>query len=450
MAQGSLYHPATADTAHTVPSYWEATAGPPPEGCVPLAGDEACDIAVIGGGYTGLSAALHLARDLGVDVRVLEAGRIGWGASGRNGGFNCVGAAKLSGAAMLKRVGRDEVRRYYAAQVEATELVAQLSQDEGIDFDRQGDGVISVAHKPSRVRELEEEARWDREVTGLTSTLWSREELRERGHAGPEAHGALHHAAGFGLHPLKYHRGLTRAALARGVTIHDRSRVTGWVRQGGGHRLVTSGGSLRAKRVLIATNGYTTDALHPHLAGTFLPALSNIVTTRPLTAAEQAAQGWTTGTPLSDSRNLLFYFRLLADGRLLLGARGGTWGSPEASASYRRWLEGRIGIAYPAWRGVETTHFWSGLVCLSANLTPMLGQVPENSGVWYALAYHGNGVASAGWAGRAIAHAMTGGPVPGVGIPALMATAPTRFPLGPWRRWLLKAAYLKFMVQDLL
>lgn len=448
---GGLYHDAAYDTGRVVDSHWEATAPPASSGCERLQGDSTCDVAVIGGGFTGLSTALHLARDHGVDVAVLEAGPPGWGASGRNGGFCCIGAGKLSGPAMLERYGEEETRRYWRSQVEAVELVDTLATDEGFDIDRTTTGIIEVAHRPSRWTALHEEARFLTRYAGIRTEVWSRDALAAHAYAGPEAHGGMLNGIGFGLHPLKYHRGLTAATMRHGARLHARSPVMAWQRANGGHRLVTPAGSLSARRVVIATNGYTADGLHPALAGTILPALSNIVVTRPLTEAEREAQGWVTDRPVSDTRTLLFYYRLLPDGRFLLGARGSTRGDPGSAASMRRWMMRRLGEMWPAWRDVPVERFWSGLVCLSANLTPMIGRVPDDPGVFYGLAYHGNGVATATWTGRAIARAITGtNDSESVGVPAPMAAPPRRFPLARWRLWALRAAYLGFRIRDAL
>ena len=140
------------------PSYWEATAGPNDVRAEPLTSDDSCEVAIIGGGYTGLSAALHLARDYDIDVRVLEAGHIGWGASGRNGGFCCLPASRLSIQQLIKRYSLDETKRFFATQLEGMNLVASLAADENIDLDRQGDGNFTVAHHPSRFQALQEEA----------------------------------------------------------------------------------------------------------------------------------------------------------------------------------------------------------------------------------------------------------------------------------------------------
>ncbi|NNG04469.1 MAG: FAD-binding oxidoreductase, partial [Inquilinus sp.] len=266
----TLYHPDTHNTDLPADSYWAASAGPAPAGWKKMNGDESCDVAIIGAGYTGLSAALHLAR-LGVDVRVVDAGPPGGGASGRNGGFCCVGAVKLSDKAMIRRFGLEEARQFYASQREAVDLVRSLIDDNGMHVDVQGDGMLEVAHRPSRVAGMKAAAAFSSDTLDLPTRFLEREELVEHGFAGREAHGGLHFADGFGLHPLKYLYGLLDAVLREGVPVHPRTRVIGWKRVGHKHRLITRAGSVHAGQVLIATNGYTEDALHPALAGTALP-----------------------------------------------------------------------------------------------------------------------------------------------------------------------------------
>lgn len=445
----ALYHPSIYDTAAPVPSYWQESAGPWDDTrCAPLDGDAEAEIAIIGAGYTGLSAAYHLARDHGVAACVLEAGPIGFGASGRNGGFCCLGSAKLSYGRMVARFGQEETGRFIRAQVEAVELVRALGCEQAIVFDAQGEGTITVAHRPSRMAELETEAAALARHGGGATALWSRDELRARGYASAEAFGALHQSVGFGLHPLKYVRGLADAALRRGARIHAFTPVSGWQIEAARHVLLTPRGRVRARRVIIATNGFTRDSLHPALAGTLLPALSNILVTRPLSAAEIAAQGYSTETPVSDTRHLLFYVRLLPDRRFLFGARGGIDASPQAQARQRAWMERRLGDLYPAWKGVETTHFWRGFVCLSAALTPHVAPLEAARGVFCALAYHGSGVAMASWAGRAVGALSVEAPGARAAIPAVIAQPPRRFPLPALRLAWLRLAYAGFRLRD--
>ncbi|MCZ6894727.1 MAG: FAD-binding oxidoreductase, partial [Gammaproteobacteria bacterium] len=319
--------------------------------------------------------------------------------------------------------------------------------DEGIEIDAMGDGELCVAHRPNRLEALRREAELLTDLTGLRHVTWSRDELAERAYRGPEAHGALYIPAGFGLHPLKYLRGLARAAMARGVAINGYSYVTQWSKEGDRHRLITAAGSLRAKRVLVATNGFTRDGLHPAIEGRLLPVLSNIITTRPLSDEERADQGWRTEIPIVDSRNLLFYFRILKDGRFLLGARGGTDASPAGARRMHQWMIRRIGTMFPAWRKLEISHFWRGLICMAPGLTPHIGRLEDDPSVFYSLAYHGSGVAMASWSGRAIAREIGGrsGCPP---LPVVVTRPLRRFPLPGLRLWYLRAAYAGYMLRD--
>jgi len=444
----SLYHRAMYEAANPVPSHWEASFTPPQDGFDPLAGDAHCDVAVIGGGYTGLSTALHLARDHGVDVRVAEAGHVGWGASGRNGGFCVIPATKMPLDVMFRRWGEEGTRHFFRAQVEAIRAVEELAQSESIDYERQGDGIYMVAHKPKKHAALAEEAAaLDR--LGVPTSVLSEAEFAQEGHAGSEAFGAIKMHVGFGLHPLKYVAGLARAARDRGATIHGRTKVERWER-GAPHRLHTPGGTLTADRVVVACNGFLEDKLSPDFRGRFMPVISNIVTTRPLTDAEVEAAGWRTECPLLNSRKLLFYYRLLPDRRLLLGTRGDYTGNPANGARMRRWMERRRDALFPALAGVETAHFWRGFVCLTERLMPALGRLDADPSVWFAYGYHGNGVATATWAGRTVARLMTGANRDLAGVPAPIRGLPGRFPLGRWRTLLLRAAYLHYRVKDAL
>src|SRR5262249_55664878 len=160
-----------------------------------------------------------------------------------------------------------------------------------IDADRSGEGDIALAHRPSMLAELATEAKFMANAFGSEAKLLSRDELVARGLAGPHFHGGIWTPVGFGLNPWKYVNGLARATAARGVRICSESPVTGWHRETYGHRLVTPKGSVRAAKVLIATNGYTPEDLHPDFGGRVLPALSSILVTRPLTEAERASAG---------------------------------------------------------------------------------------------------------------------------------------------------------------
>ena len=442
-----LYHPTALDPARPARSWWAASLVEPPAAYPELVGDQRTAVAVIGGGYTGLSAALHLTRTHGLGVQVLERAFPGWGASGRNGGFCCMGSSKLAWGDVIRKYGAQDARAFYRAQVESVELVGDILAGEGIDADRAGSGEIALAHRPGAMRGFAAEVDFMAREFGARWSILSRADLADRGMAGPDFHGAIRNPVGFGLNPMKYATGLAAAAARAGAGIAAQSAVTGWRREGGRHRLVTPKGSLLADRVLISANGYTPEDLHPGFGARLLPALSSVVATRPMRSDELAAQGWTSTDMAFDLRNLLHYFRLLPDGRMVFGGRGGISAAPEALARQSQRIEAAFRAYFPAWRDVEITHRWSGLVCLAMDFIPYIGSWSAEPGTYFALAYHGNGVAMASWAGRAIADVIAGAPDR---RPELVRHPPPRFPLPALRPWYLRGAYLNYGIKDML
>jgi glycine/D-amino acid oxidase-like deaminating enzyme len=440
----ALFHASQYDWSKPVDSFWETQRKTFDRVDAPaLRGDETAEVAIIGGGYCGLSAAYHLAR-AGVDVRVLEAGTIGWGASGRNGGFCSVGASFLGASELKGLYGEDETLAFYRALVDAVRLVESLARDEAIDLKRQDGGVWTFAHKPSRMAELQAHADALGRI-GVAARVVDAAAFESEAFSCAEQFGALHETVGFGLHPLAYCLGLARAAGARGAKLHAQSRVSEWRREGDKHRLVTAGGSLRAKRVVLATNGWLPEELVPELAGRVMPLLSNIVTTRPLSNEELARQKWRTQGPASNTRALLAYLRILPDKRLMFGGRGDTTGSPAGGAAMRRQLTRRIGEMFPGFAGIETTHSWRGFIAATRRLTPAVGELPSDPSVSYAVGCHGNGVAFMTWAGRELARRIADGAGE---LPAPVRGLPPRFPLPALRLWQLRVMLARAWAED--
>jgi glycine/D-amino acid oxidase-like deaminating enzyme len=443
----STTHPDAFRFDSPVPSFWEATAQPLDVATAPLSGDAQCDVAVIGAGYTGLSAALRLKREYGVDVRVIEASEPGWGASGRNGGFSCVGCHKRSYASLIKSYGLDDTRRFYGAMKDAVAFVRDLCRAHDIDAWIHEGGEISLAHLLNRWAELEEERDFMLRIFGEKLELLTVEELKAQGLWAPHFHGGIKGDVGFSIQPLNYVRGLARAAAAAGVKIHGHSRVTRWEERDDRHRLVTAGGTLTARQVVVATNGYTPEDVSPRLRGRLMPALSNIIVTRPLSEAERREQGWTSRLMAYDTRNLLHYFRLLPGGEFLFGGRGGTDASQAGAEPMKQHMIATLQEMFPVFGKAEINHFWRGFVCLSYDLVPYVGALDERKTVWTALAYHGNGVAMASWSGAALADLIAGKPER-ANLPSVLTRRLARFPLPFLRPLYLKGAYLWFNYQD--
>jgi glycine/D-amino acid oxidase-like deaminating enzyme len=314
----STTHPDAFHFGTPAQSYWEASADPIGIETPALQGSAQCDVAIIGAGYTGLSTALHLRREYGMDVRVLDAAFPGWGASGRNGGFACIGSHKRSYESLIREFGVGETQEFYGAMKDAVTLVEEVCAAEGIDAWINTGGEISLAHLPGRVAALAHERDFMARTFGEKMELLDRAALKERGLSGPQFHGGLSHGTGLSIQPLNYARGLARAAVKAGAVINGHSRVAGWRQEAGRHVLETGNGTLAARHVVVATNGYTLEDAAPQLSGRLMPALSNIIVTRPLSEAERNEQGWTSRLMAYDTRNLLHYFRLLPDGRFLL------------------------------------------------------------------------------------------------------------------------------------
>lgn len=410
------------------PSYWEATGGQVEFAAESLTADESCDVAIIGGGYTGLSAALHLARDHGADVRVLEAGHIGWGASGRNGGFCAVGGTGLHRGDLIKRVGLDSARAYYQASVNAVELVRSLAVDERIDYFPYGNAEVEVAHSERAAAELRMDHAILTDALGMHADYVSADEARQRFFDSTECYGALINRPAFGLHPLRFCRGLAAAAERHGARLHSHSRVTDWCKNNGKHRLSTAGGTVRANKLIFATNGFIQEDLQRRFYGRTLPVISAIVVTRPLTQTEIEAQNWRTENPAINTPLLMNYFRLLPDKRFLFGGRGHTTGHSRGEAGNYKNLIGIMRRIWPAWRDVEIDYQWHGLICYTSALRPSVGRLDDDDSVYFGFGYHGNGVNMATWTGKQLADWIGSGSMP-ERLPSLMLGLVNRFPL---------------------
>lgn len=402
---------------------------------------ETTEVAIVGGGFTGLSAALHLAQS-GAEVTLLEAHVPGWGASGRNGGFCCIGGDKIGLGAIRQRFGVAAAQAYFNAQRGAIDLVDDLLSTHGIDAETHSSGELQLAHRPDILPTLRAERDLWAEY-GVDATLIPQQDLADQGASGT-FHGGLHVPLGFALNPGRYLTGLATAAANVGALIRANSLVQSITRSGSTYKLKTPRGQLTARKLILATNGYGADGLPDWLTGRYLPLQSNILITRPLTEDEIFAQGWTTDLMAYDSRHLLHYFRLLPDRRFLFGARGNVRASAQGQAAMRARMRRDLAAMFPAWVNVETPFFWSGLVSLSRDLLPYAGPIGDWEDAWVGMNYHGNGVAMGTWVGARLADlAMGRDPL----LPVHARPLP-RFPLPSIRRSYLYPAILAYRLKD--
>ncbi|MDG1430482.1 MAG: FAD-dependent oxidoreductase [Paracoccaceae bacterium] len=407
--------------------------------------DFSAEVAIIGAGYTGLSAALHLAEQ-GIDVAVFDMHAPGWGASGRSGGFCCLGGAMASDSAIRARFGQDGLDEWDSAQENAVDLVAALMKRHAILADTHSDGETQLAHSPRAYRRLMQRAARDREK-GNTINFIETQDLAEYGMSNASLLGGRTENVGFGLHPRKYVLGLAEAAKRAGAKIYSNSLVHGISRSSDGYELALPSVKVRAKKLILATNGYSRDDVPKWLKGRFMPVQSNIIVTRELTDAELQSQGWTSSQMVYDTRELLHYFRLLPDNRMMFGMRGGITATPNMDRKMHQLIRRDFEQMFPAWSHVETPWFWTGLVCLTRKHVPFVGAIPDMPNAFAGFGWHGNGIAIGTYAGKQLA-AMASGQ--DAAIPTVMKGRPTRLPFGKRRRMILPPIYGALAVRDVI
>lgn len=356
-----------------------------------------------------------------------------------------IGVGKDGYDGWIKRLGLDGARRTFELGREAVRTLRAVLEHNQIDAASPHEGYLYLAHKANRVRELQDTQRVLRDIFGFDTDLLSAADVRSDHLNGSQIHGALLYPEHFAIHPMRYVQGLALAVRKLGVTIHEGSRVVQWQREGSKHVLTTSQGALRARRVVIATNGYTPDNLHPSVRGRLMNVLSNIVVTEPLTQAQIEATNWRTHKMLIDTRMLRFYFRLLEDNRIMFGARGGIVDSPASDARMRQWLLDQLHVQFPGLGTVRAEYAWRGWVSIARDKTPHLG-TSDGGTVSYALAYAGTGVAAATHSGRLLAQSLAAD-APLAQLP-LVGTPLPRFEVPALRTWYQRAAYAYYYLKD--
>lgn len=411
-----LYDPMTARSlgprSDYAPTYWIGTAGPAPQDDGPVIGDMDVDVAVIGSGYTGLSCAIHLAKMHGIKAVVLEANGVAYGCSTRNGGQAQISAGRLKRSQWIERWGLDVARGLHAEMTEAFALFRGLLSEHAIDCDPQDGGHYYIAHKAAMLPALEREAALLRDSFGYDARMITRDQVMAEVARDHEAHGAMWEADGIGIHAAKLAFGYLRVARELGARVHTDSPVQGWELRDGIHHLRTPGSTVRARRVAVATAAYAPRALHPRLRDRLMPIMSNSVVTRVLTPSELDAVGIRTGSPLTDTRTLRHYYRLLPDNRLQIGSRAAITGRDAANPAHLAALRQGMARKFPALRGIELDYSWWGWVDVSHDMMPRITGLPDLPGAFYALGYGGNGVMYSAMAGRRMAQLVAGETLP--------------------------------------
>ena len=414
-------------------SFWAATMPPMPDRSGRPLPDSA-DVVVVGGGYTGLSAARTLARS-GASTVVLEARTLGWGASTRNGGMVHPGY-KWGPRELVRRYGEDLGRGVYAESLDAYAAIKHLIAEEAIDCDLEEHGQLTLAWAPSHVSSLASAAA-DLARAGVPARMVPPDRLREE--IGTAVyHGALAHDHCAAIHPGKYLAGLARAAEAAGAGLHEGVRALRVRPQPDGRLVVeTNAGAIIARDVIMATNGYT-DGVAPGLRRRVIPIGSYVIVTDVIPEG-LAAELAPTGRMFVDSKNFLYYWRLTPDRRVSFGGRASFM--PTSVDRAAAILQRGLVTVHPQLAQTRVAYAWGGNVAFSMDRMPHVGRL---DGVSYALGYCGTGVAMSTYLGMRVG-AWLGGAEP----PLL---ARLRFPRVPvpfeGRPWFLPAVGEWFRLRD--
>ncbi|SEQ44230.1 NAD(P)/FAD-dependent oxidoreductase [Thalassovita taeanensis] len=380
-------------------SVWNDTANQVPD-CPPLTGKHECDVAIVGGGFTGLAAALHLA-EAGVNVRLLEAETPGWGASGRNGGQVNPGL-KEDPDTILRRFGPDMGKRMIDLAGGAGDFVFDLIRRLDIDCAATQPGWLQPYHDEESRRIVENRVKqW--EPYGAPMRLLDRAEASEL--LGSEAYlGAMVDTRGGHLHPLNYALGLAAAAQQAGATLHGHSRAERFEQTGERVVIHTGQGQLTARQLVIGTNGYA-DRFAGGIGRTVVPVRSVQVATEPL-SAEVFDSILSQGHSASDSRRLLLYFRRGPNNSFVMGGRG-DYNEKGTERQFEQLRKASVEL-YPQLAGAKWRYKWGGFVAMTVDHYPHLTK--SGSNVWASMGYNGRGVAMASVMGKVLADAARGIP----------------------------------------
>jgi len=421
-----------------VASWYSATA-PVEPAQPPLAGDLDADVCVVGGGYTGLSAALELA-ERGYAVVLLEANRLGWGASGRNGGQICTGFSSPF-EKVEDWVGADDARRLFACAEEAKAILRERIERHAIDCDLRW-GYFHAADRPRELAECDEVVDlWGgRYGYGELQVVRSAEVVRRDVVDSPRYIGGLVDAGAGHLHPLKYCLGLARAAQAAGVRVFEGSRVVA-IERGPRPRVRTSHGAVRSSFVVVACNAYLGHLL-PEIRAKIMPVGTYVAATAPL-GQERATRLLPGDHAVADMKFVLNYFRRSSDHRLLFGGRGSY--TTIAPTDLGRAMRRSMLSVFPQLGDVGFDSVWGGNVAITMERSPHVGRLGDN--LYFAQGYSGTGVPLSAIAARVIAEAVAGQ----AERLDLFARLPhTTFPGGTWLRApTLALAMLWYRLRDL-
>ena len=412
-------------------SYWASTIQlPKPTNEVQTA--QHFDVAIIGGGYSGLLTAYYLATQHHLNVCVLEANQVGFGASARNAGFVLKGSGRLSYSQMANKWGLETAQGVYDEFSEAVNRVESLIDTHKIECDKQEKGYLKIAHNKNALHSLSTQAKFiQTHFTNSRSDVcqWlSAQELASNYMNNKQAYGALRYSDSFGVNPLKLLLGYREMIIQAGVKLYENSLVEQIDETPSGFTLRVNENRISCDKLLIAGNAYNNQQTHAAINNKYLPILSSIFVTSPLSEQQLNETGLKTNQVCMDTRTLKYYYRLLPNNRLLFGGRGAIYAKHQNNPAYLKNLKKGLVDCFPSLQSINTDYYWHGFIAAAMDDMP---HVTYDGKLGYILGYCGAGVSFSAQAGYRMAQMIAGCEVPR--LPVYTTVLPT-LPFAKFRR----------------
>ncbi len=427
------------------PSYWVAAAGKQPQNDGIANKNYDTEVAIIGGGFTGLATAMFLAREYNIKATVLEANMVGWGCTSRNGGQGHLAWGRLNRGQWISRWGKKMALKIHKDTLKGFAIFAELTKK--IDCDASGNGSLLIAHSRSSYENLVKQSKLCNEFFNYPTKILDTKTIHNEYIKDDEAYGGILEPVGIAVNPLKLAFGYLKIAREYGAKVHIGSPVISWNYNKGKHELNTPQATIRADKVIVATAGYTNHSLHKLLAYKNMPIMANCAVTRVLTDKEISACNFKSHIFFTDSRKLRYYYRFLKEKRLQIGTRSAISGSDADNPKHLLVVQKAIARKFPAIAGVKIEYFCSGWMDISHDMMPRISQPDPKQQIYYSQGYSGNGVAFSAYAAKMLAKLVADKKYEKSDLPVFTSQLPSH-PLRPFRRFGQRLLYGYFNVID--
>ena len=443
-----MYHKDIYDFNNLPETYWHLTDNEHKNyNLKPIRKNYEFDILIIGAGYTGLSCALNLLEKYNLKIGIVDAGSPGWGASSRNAGFCCIPPTKLTVNQLIKRNGEKETVKFFKNCIDGSDYTKELIEKYKIKCDISGNKNYVVAHSKKKFDNLIRESEVYNKLFNIKSEIIDKNNFDNIGHTGKEQFGALSYEPGFALNPLKFLNGLVKKVKDLNGQIFINSKVDSIKKNYNYYIGQCNLFELKARKIVVATNGFYQEGLVNELDSSVMPIISNIIVTRPLTEKQIDLHNFKTFSPIVNTRNLLYYYRKLPDNRILFGARGDMSGSIASHKKYIKKIEKNFNNIFPNWKNIEIDYSWRGLVAFTSKLSPSIGKI-DNEDIFYSFGYHANGVSSAPWSGMQLSKLVYGSNQQDLKISKIYLGLPKKIPFPMLKKLYLRVVYILYFLKD--